>query len=1023
MTNKGIILMFVLAAMLAATAGADVITPEAVVASSQYSSASGPGHLIDPSHLSDSTQHIAKKWGSNWFASNKLDTSANWVYVDLGDSYSLDEIRIWNYHEICPSEVNGRGTKGCSVWVGSKNADLPKADQNSNIFISGKGWNKVWAGDLKQGPSTKGPISDIGPTNVFEVSGQAKVRYVGIDIASRWGKDPHTTKPPGLSYIQVTGKIEIANAPVPRNSGKGVDLSATLSWTKPGLYSPSGYEVYLSTDKQKVASGDTSVKVSASDSDGNSKNTQYVPDADLLERTQYYWRVDSIVDGKAIRGKVWSFKTMLKLDDLGFDEIIFVKRKPYSADHFYSMMDNGTSADRFMAENGIYIYNLSTEQVRAVVTAADMPGGTGLIGKLDLSFDAKKVVFDFRQTPSAPFRIWEVNVDGSGLRQLTFDAPDEPGKLTRWQYCDDMHPCYSPDGGIIFTSSRNESMILCFGDRIVTTVVLHRMDADGSNIEQLSNSLISEFNPVAIGDGRIMYSRWEYVDKGARVGKTIWAMNPDGTKSEELYGLSDQYVAEGAFMYAQPVVGNSSMIVCSETPHCCPGGGNALGPIKLIDLSKDTRTTLPVTNITPDVVAGVNAWYFASDNFKSKRPTGVGGPLYTHPYSINESQFLVTHKYNHNDHYMSTGGFAIFMIDLDGNHAMIYEDEDETVSCWHPIPLKARPNPAKIHSFRQPQLKAENKALCILPNVYHGLDSVAPGTIKYLRINNAIPRSWDSYRRWSPTYTSDRWIGALWPRAQIGIVPVEEDGSAHFTVPADTNVFFQALDENYMEVQRERTYVNYRPGEVRSCNGCHEQSNKAPRPIAANTPDALKRPPSTPLPQPCDLVVNGGDGRPEQLIHYPSDVQPIFDAKCISCHGNTTPDGDLNLTGTVDYRYSTSYNQLVSKNLSGLLFAEFINFFGGDGGNINGSYLPPMNLGAHKSGLISKVRTTDSQDPHYQLLNEFDMQRLIRWADSNYQFYGSYYGRHHGNHSDDPDFRRKATYEEAINPSAPSWHN
>ena len=371
---------------------------------------------------------------------------------------------------------------------------------------------------------------------------------------------------------------------------------------------------------------------------------------------------------------------------------------------------------------------------------------------------------------------------------------------------------------------------------------------------------------------------------------------------------------------------------------------------------------------------------------------------------------------------MATGGFAIYVIDVGGNHEFVYKDEDDTVSCWHPTPLKVRASPVKIHSFRQPTLQSQNKALCIVANVYEGMESITPGSVKYLRINNAIERPWDSYRRWSPVYTSNAWSAALWSRAQIGVVPVEDDGSAYFTVPADRNIFFQALDENYMELQRERTYVNYRPGEIRSCVGCHEQSGQAPRPIAGDVPAALKRAPSTPGPQPCDLVVNGGDDRAEQLIHYPTDIQPIFDAKCVSCHGNTSPDGNLALTGDINYRYNTSYEQLLTKALAGQVIDEFINIYGGDGANSYGSYLPPKSLGSYTSGLIETVKTSDSQDAHYQLLDEFEMQRLARWVDSNYQFYGSYYGRHHSDHSGTADFRRKATYEEAISPRAPSWH-
>ncbi|MHC4426501.1 MAG: TolB-like translocation protein, partial [Planctomycetota bacterium] len=142
----------------------------------------------------------------------------------------------------------------------------------------------------------------------------------------------------------------------------------------------------------------------------------------------------------------------LAVNELGFDEIIFVKRKPYSSDHYYTDINNGTSSDRFGADNGIYIYNVRTQQERAIVTAAKLPGGKGFIGKISLSFDARKVVFDFRQDTGSGFRIWEVNVDGNGLRQVLFPPKDEAAKVARWGkkwHTDDIHPCYLPDGKII----------------------------------------------------------------------------------------------------------------------------------------------------------------------------------------------------------------------------------------------------------------------------------------------------------------------------------------------------------------------------------------------------------------------------------------------------------------------------------------------------------------------------------------------------------------------------------------------
>ena len=153
-------------------------------------------------------------------------------------------------------------------------------------------------------------------------------------------------------------------------------------------------------------------------------------------------------------------------EGLGFEEIVFVKRKPYSSDHYYTDINSGTSPDRFLPNNGIYIYNLRTRTERAIVRAADMPGGKGFIGKISLSFDARKVLFDFRQDPGSGFRIWEVNTDGTGLRQVSFPPSDEAEKAARWYkgwHTDDIHPCYLPDGKIIFSSTRCEHTVLCGG--------------------------------------------------------------------------------------------------------------------------------------------------------------------------------------------------------------------------------------------------------------------------------------------------------------------------------------------------------------------------------------------------------------------------------------------------------------------------------------------------------------------------------------------------------------------------------
>ncbi len=744
--------------------------------------------------------------------------------------------------------------------------------------------------------------------------------------------------------------------------------------------------------------------------------------------------------------------TPVDADALGFDELVFVKRKPYSSDHYYTDINNGTSPDRFLPDNGIYIYNLRTRTERAVVTAAGLPGGQGFIGMISLSFDAKKVVFDFRQDPGSGFRIWEVNTDGTGLRQVSFPPPDEAEKAARWHrgwHTDDIHPCYLPDGKIIFSSTRCEHTVLCGGSGSLVAPGLHRMDADGTHVEQLSRSPVSEFCPVVLDDGRVMYHRWEYIDKGARVAKTVWTMNPDGSRPQELYGVADDDTT--IYMYPQPLPGSSHRFVCVGTCHYPQGG--CLGPILLVNFGKGVRVRgpdpneagyvqwddrFPVVNITPHVFIERRkepGWFFLTkESGYVLDGNGQKGHLYTHPYPVSDREFLVSYKVNPADHYKEVpNAYALYLINVEGRHRFVHADAK--LSCWHPLPVVARRVPPAVQPSRDATYAAGNQALCALTDVYQGMQGVERGEVKWLRINEALPRYWSTGRRWDPSLSSSSWKAALWPRVQWGVVPVEADGSAHFVVPANRSIFFQALDKNFRELQRERTYVNYASGEVRSCTGCHGQSNWTASAHALATPLALLRSPSIPQPQPCDLAENGGDGRAGQVIHYPTDIQPIFDAKCVKCHGASEPAGGLRLTGEVTLFYNTSYEELGKKQLAGPMIPEFTSFLWGDRGNYNGAYLPPRNLGCYTSTLIDVLTNSahpkNAKDDHSRMLTERELMILSRWVDTNYQFYGSYFGRQHPQWVnrdpavpayDPADFRRKATFEEATSFMAPEWH-
>jgi len=743
--------------------------------------------------------------------------------------------------------------------------------------------------------------------------------------------------------------------------------------------------------------------------------------------------------------------TIGRLRKLGVDEIVFVKRKPFSADHYYTEVNNGTRADLFLPNNGIYIYDLRTGRERPVVRAVDLPGGKGIVGKINLSFDAQKIIFDYRPDPASAFRIWEVKTDGTELRQVSFPPVDEAEKANRWRpnwHTDDIHPCYLPDGGIVFCSTRCEHTILCGGATALVGLTLHRMAADGSHVEALTQSPVTELCPTVLDDGRIMYHRWEYVDRGARVAKTIWAIRADGTGSHELFGL--QHDSTTTYMFPRPLPGSNHHFVAVGTCHYPQG--NSLGPILVVDFGKGTEVVgpdpnepgfvpgderHPVVNITPEVFVGRRDWYgwwfqTAPDKYELDK-TGRKGTLYTEPYPISDKEFVVSYKVKAEDHCQSVANaYALGFVDTKGGRQLIHADKE--LSLWHALPVTTRRVPPSTATVRDPKYAANQQAVCVLSDIYRGMPGIKRGDVKWLRINEVLPRFWSTTPRWAED-SSSSWKAALWPRVQWGIVPVEDDGSACFVVPANRSIFLQALDENFQELQRERTYVNYAPGEVRSCVGCHVQSHMGPDTASSRLPKALRRDPSRPQPQPCDLVANGGDGQPGQTIHYPSDIQPIFNSKCVSCHGSKEPAGKLRLTDELTAYYNTSYEELAKKKLAGPIIAEFTSLGDGDRGNYNGALLPPKSLGTHNSVLMSLLtdpkHRQNAQDDHSKMLTPREMMIMARWVDSNYQFYGSYFGRRNPRWAqpdakspayDPADFRRRPTFTEATGFLAPEWH-
>jgi len=208
----------------------------------------------------------------------------------------------------------------------------------------------------------------------------------------------------------------------------------------------------------------------------------------------------------------------LKLMD-GAEEIVFVTRKLYADSHYYVNF-GGWSNDpnKFMhPPDGSRLCKLNLRTKKVTVLLDDAKGN---IRDPRVHYDGKKFLFAYRKGGTKHYNLYEINTDGSGLRQLTFGA---------W---DDMDPAYLPDGGIVFVSSRGRRFIPCNN---APGAQLFRMDGDGSNILCLSANNVRDDRPAVLPNGQVIYTRWEYVDSAIAQYRDLWTMNPDGTAQMVLY--------------------------------------------------------------------------------------------------------------------------------------------------------------------------------------------------------------------------------------------------------------------------------------------------------------------------------------------------------------------------------------------------------------------------------------------------------------------------------------------------------
>ncbi|WP_136080050.1 HzsA-related protein [Pontiella desulfatans] len=646
---------------------------------------------------------------------------------------------------------------------------------------------------------------------------------------------------------------------------------------------------------------------------------------------------------------------------LDFDKILFIKRHRSNFSH---MCDQFYGAHARPGGGVCVLGNPFSDQPSVRNIVPELNDGSFL--SPELAFDGKQIMFAYVEGTGDKKHIvhldherghWE---EGRCYHLYSADLDTEGNasnlkQLTEGTF-NDFDPCYLPNGRVAFISERRGGYLRC--GRACPSYTVHDMKPDGSDIRILSPHENNEWQPSVLHDGMLAYTRWDYVDRHGCVAHHPWIMTPDGRDSRAVHGNFSVAKKRADMEMDLRAVPSSNKMIGTAAPH----HGQAYGSIILIDPRvPDDDGMAPVKRVTPEV------------GFPE---TQKGKQVYGTPWPLSEDYYLVIYDAKmqqrngrQGDKSNPRGEYGIYLLDKFGNKILIYRDPE--IACLSPIPLRPRPMPPALPEKcdRLADTPPTHGSMAVM-DVY---DSFLPWPndtkIKALRIVQIHPSSVPSGPR--PHETGRRIAEASdsvnLTRSILGTVPVEEDGSAHFKVPALKELLFQALDENGLAVQSMRSSTWVQPGEQLVCMGCHEPKNRAPLP-SNHVPLAMKRKPSEPMPD-----VDGTNP-----FSYPRLVQPVLDKHCVGCHDK---DHMLPLDRTiVDSKLDRQRTTQVYRSYDSLIHKYAFWEFGDHYRTIPGQF------GARDSKLYKMLKNGHS---NVKLTDE-ELHRITVWLDSMSNFYGVY---------------------------------
>jgi len=780
--------------------------------------------------------------------------------VDLGETTDIGRVKLYNRCDPC-----GERNKVIILSL----SDDAKTDAET--------WNKVWQND---GTMFYG-ASDSKPMTIDFTNEPVRGRYLRLSLE-------------GTQYLHLD-EVEV----YPPNSDENIALHKTATQS-----STSQWSVHHTS--KKTSDADTIPeyvfhKVLASGrrlADALHKQgvdvSQAVDIFDQVEKNSFttadYFRLRKAVRDLALSNPL-----------LDFDSVLFAKHAPaafpHMSDQYYCFWQRGGGAIGILD-------NIKSERPRFRSLTAHWRNGSYF--RPELSYDGTKVLFAYSEYDPMLADL-QNKTDKSKIAENVFFhlyemeiATGATRKLTHGKY-DDFDGRYLPDGNIVFLSTRKgrelqttvfdadwmkdkdlpNSYVRCGGDnfRPVPVFSLHKIDPQGKQITQISAFENFEWTPAMMNDGRIAYTRWDYIDRFNGDWFSLWATQPDGTKTSLVYG---NYTRKPQVPLEAMAIPDSNKLIFVASAHHSSFGGSLV----LLNPSLGQEGDYPIERLTPEVVF----------------PETEGWPnhYYLNPFPLSEDYYLVAwsdrplppHCRVSNEEENPSNSTGIYYYDRFGNLELLYRDE--RISSMNPIPLRPRPQSPILAD--EIDWNGTQEGEFLVQNIYEGLKEygITPNTqrVKFLRIVGTVPKV-QPHMNTPVLGVSAEDTGKF----VLGTVPVEEDGSAYFRVPSGIPYFFQALDENGVMIQTMRSLAYLMPGEQASCIGCHENRESAPPTYQNMLPKAMTRKPSLLKPDPSGTFP----------LRFSELVQPVLDKYCVSCH-----DPELEMDTELDLTPRHAYASLLS---------------------------------------------------------------------------------------------------------------